>query len=123
MFYSDTRFNLLAQEQGLGLPRTTSGATSPERAPSPACHTTVASFAIFALLASIQAMVSVSTVFTGRDLLSLTISACAPPVVIVDSAITICYPQVTPELTQLADNEEVFKFARSLVTASEGETG
>jgi hypothetical protein len=42
---------------------------------------------------------------------------------IVDRASTICYPQVTRELTQLADIEEAFKFASSLVTASEGETG
>jgi hypothetical protein len=41
---------------------------------------------------------------------------------IVDRARTICYLAVTPALTQLPEINEAFEFARSLVTASEGET-
>ena len=39
-------------------------------------------------------------------------------VMVIDTTNTIRYLQVTPELTQLPDMEEAFKFARQLVTAS-----
>ena len=39
-------------------------------------------------------------------------------VMVVDAQNTVRYLQVTPELAQLPDMEEVFRFARSLVTAS-----
>lgn len=50
------------------------------------------------------------------------VSTCPPPILIVDRARTICYLAVTRALTQLPDINEAFEFARSLVTASEGET-
>jgi len=39
-------------------------------------------------------------------------------VMVIDKTNTIRYLQITPELTQLPDMEEAFKFARQLVTAS-----
>lgn len=42
----------------------------------------------------------------------------ARAVMVVDARNTIRYLQITPELAQLPDLEEAFKFARSLVTAS-----
>jgi thiol peroxidase len=37
---------------------------------------------------------------------------------VVDAHNTVRYLQVTPELVQLPDMEEAFRFARSLITAS-----
>jgi hypothetical protein len=51
------------------------------------------------------------------------VSACPPSILIVDRARTICYLAVIPALTQLPDITEAFEITRSLVTASEGETG
>ncbi|MGH7258289.1 MAG: thiol peroxidase [Nitrospiraceae bacterium] len=39
-------------------------------------------------------------------------------VIVVDTASVVRYLQVTPELAQLADMDEAFRFARTLVTAS-----
>lgn len=39
-------------------------------------------------------------------------------IMVIDKTNTIRYLQITPELTQLPDMEEAFKFARQLVTAS-----
>jgi thiol peroxidase len=39
-------------------------------------------------------------------------------VMVVDAHNTVRYLQVTPELVQLPDMEEAFRFARSLITAS-----
>lgn len=39
-------------------------------------------------------------------------------VIVVDTANVVRYLQVTPELAQLADMDEAFRFARTLVTAS-----
>ena len=40
------------------------------------------------------------------------------PVMVVDAQNVIRYLQITPELAQLPDLDEAFKFARSLVTTS-----
>jgi thioredoxin-dependent peroxiredoxin len=42
----------------------------------------------------------------------------ARAVMVVDKTNTVRYLQITPELTQLPDMEEAFRFARSLITAS-----
>lgn len=42
----------------------------------------------------------------------------ARAIIVVDTTNTVRYLQVTPELTQLPDMEEAFRFARSLITAS-----
>jgi thiol peroxidase len=42
----------------------------------------------------------------------------ARAILVVDSTNTVRYLQLTPELTQLPDMEEAFRFARSLITAS-----
>ncbi len=42
----------------------------------------------------------------------------ARAIMVVDKTNTVRYLQITPELTQLPDMEEAFRFARSLVTAS-----
>jgi thiol peroxidase len=39
-------------------------------------------------------------------------------IMVVDAQNTVRYLQVTPELAQLPDMEEAFRFARSLITAS-----
>jgi thiol peroxidase len=42
----------------------------------------------------------------------------ARAIIVVDKTNTVRYLQITPELTQLPDMEEAFRFARSLITAS-----
>ncbi|MDH4329693.1 MAG: peroxiredoxin, partial [Nitrospira sp.] len=42
----------------------------------------------------------------------------ARAVMVVDKTNTVRYLQITPELTQLPDMDEAFRFARSLITAS-----